>query len=135
MRRLISSSDKFRTRQDWCRRHIFHRFGPAFNTHFHFHVVVLDGVFSSTADGEGGFHEASALFSFEEAAQRLQARPPTSNHFDDEDTSVLAGITNGSPSSTALAFNLEISSFSKFSKARSCSAKSAAISAATSRMP
>jgi hypothetical protein len=28
-----------------------HRFGSALNPHFHFHVVVLDGVFSEGDDG------------------------------------------------------------------------------------
>ncbi len=28
-----------------------HRFGPSLNTHFHFHLVVLDGVFSRAIDG------------------------------------------------------------------------------------
>jgi hypothetical protein len=30
---------------------LLHRFGSALNTHFHFHVVVLDGVFSEGDDG------------------------------------------------------------------------------------
>ena len=38
-----------------------HRFGAALNPHFHFHVVVLDGVFSPTDDGEVCFHEATRL--------------------------------------------------------------------------
>lgn len=42
-----------------------HRFGSSLNAHFHYHVVVLDGVFSGTeGDGKGSavrFHEASAL--------------------------------------------------------------------------
>jgi hypothetical protein len=37
-----------------------HRFGSALNPHFHFHVVVLDGVFSM-GDGSVTFHEATHL--------------------------------------------------------------------------
>jgi hypothetical protein len=37
-----------------------HRFGAALNPHFHFHLVVLDGVFTE-ADGEVRFHEATHL--------------------------------------------------------------------------
>ena len=36
-----------------------HRFGSALNPHFHFHVVVLDGVFTGTVDGEVRFDEAT----------------------------------------------------------------------------
>ena len=44
------------------RRDVFlHRFGAALIPHFHFHVVVLDGVFSQTDDGEVQFHEATLL--------------------------------------------------------------------------
>jgi hypothetical protein len=35
-----------------------HRFGAALNPHFHFHLVVLDGVFTEV-DGEVRFHEAT----------------------------------------------------------------------------
>jgi len=41
-----------------------HRFGSSLNAHPHFHVVVLDGVFSRSDDGdleEAHFHEASLL--------------------------------------------------------------------------
>ncbi|MCH7879538.1 MAG: transposase, partial [candidate division Zixibacteria bacterium] len=38
-----------------------HRFGASLNTHFHFPVVVLDGVFSHASDGEVRFHEAGLL--------------------------------------------------------------------------
>jgi hypothetical protein len=38
-----------------------HRFGSALNAHFHFHVVVLDGVFSEGDDGSVTFHEATHL--------------------------------------------------------------------------
>ena len=38
-----------------------HRFGASLNAHFHFHVVVLDGVFSHASDGEVRFHEAARL--------------------------------------------------------------------------
>jgi hypothetical protein len=38
-----------------------HRFGSALNPHFHFHVVVLDGVFSDGDDGSVTFHEATHL--------------------------------------------------------------------------
>ena len=36
-----------------------HRFGSSLNPHFHFHVVVLDGVFTETVDGEVRFDEAT----------------------------------------------------------------------------
>ena len=36
-------------------------FGATLNAHFHFHVVVLDGVFSHASDGEARFHEATGL--------------------------------------------------------------------------
>ena len=35
-----------------------HRFGSALNPHFHFHLVVLDGLFSEDPDGSIHFHEA-----------------------------------------------------------------------------
>lgn len=38
-----------------------HRFGSALNAHFHFHVFVLDGVFSEGDDGSATFHEAAHL--------------------------------------------------------------------------
>jgi len=38
-----------------------HRFGSALNAHFHFHLAVLDGVCSRSADGEVRFHEAARL--------------------------------------------------------------------------
>jgi hypothetical protein len=38
-----------------------HRFGSALNPHFHFHVVVLDGVFSEGDDGSVTFQEATHL--------------------------------------------------------------------------
>ena len=38
-----------------------HRFGAALNTHFHYHSVVLDGVFSPVQDQEADFHAASQL--------------------------------------------------------------------------
>ncbi|MEX0891400.1 MAG: transposase, partial [Gemmatimonadota bacterium] len=38
-----------------------HRFGSALNPHFHFHVVVLDGLFSQEPDGTVRFHEATHL--------------------------------------------------------------------------
>jgi hypothetical protein len=38
-----------------------HRFGSSLNAHFHYHVVVLDGVFSETDEGGVEFHEASKL--------------------------------------------------------------------------
>jgi hypothetical protein len=44
-----------------------HRFGAALNPHFHFHVVVLDGVFTEIADGDVRFHE-STHFSADDAA-------------------------------------------------------------------
>jgi hypothetical protein len=47
-----------------------HRFGSALNPHFHFHLVVLDGLFSADADGSVHFHEASQPGT--RAIQRLQ---------------------------------------------------------------
>jgi Putative transposase/Transposase zinc-binding domain len=38
-----------------------HRFGSTLNTHFHFHAIVLDGVFSRGPDEEVSFHEAALL--------------------------------------------------------------------------
>jgi len=38
-----------------------HRFGSSLNAHFHFHLVVLDGVFSRAVDGAVCFHEAAHL--------------------------------------------------------------------------
>ena len=38
-----------------------HRFGSSLNTHFHYHVVVLDGVFSQGPDSDARFHEAAHL--------------------------------------------------------------------------
>jgi hypothetical protein len=38
-----------------------HRFGSALNPHFHFHVVILDGVFSEGDDGSVTFHNATPL--------------------------------------------------------------------------
>jgi hypothetical protein len=41
-----------------------HRFGSSLNSHLHFHLVVLDGVFSRGDDGhnrEALFHEATLL--------------------------------------------------------------------------
>jgi hypothetical protein len=47
-----------------------HRFGSALNAHFHFHVVVLDGVFSEIDDGGVTFHEATHLSA--DDVQRLE---------------------------------------------------------------
>jgi hypothetical protein len=38
-----------------------HRFGSSLNAHFHYHLVVLDGVFTESEDGVVGFHEATDL--------------------------------------------------------------------------
>ncbi len=38
-----------------------HRFGSSLNTHFHYHIVVLDGAFSHGPDGDACFHEATHL--------------------------------------------------------------------------
>ncbi|MFQ5538750.1 MAG: transposase [Gemmatimonadota bacterium] len=38
-----------------------HRFGSSLNAHFHYHVIVLDGVFSESQDEGPEFHEASEL--------------------------------------------------------------------------
>ena len=40
-----------------------HRFGSSLNTHFHYHCVILDGVFSHGPDGEVRFHAATRLAS------------------------------------------------------------------------
>ena len=39
----------------------FHRFGSSLNVHPHYHLVVLDGVFSKADDREIAFHEAYDL--------------------------------------------------------------------------
>jgi hypothetical protein len=39
----------------------FHRFGSSLNAHPHYHLVVLDGVFSKADDSEIAFHEAHGL--------------------------------------------------------------------------
>jgi hypothetical protein len=39
----------------------FHRFGSSLNVHPHYHLVVLDGVFSKADDNEIEFHEAHDL--------------------------------------------------------------------------
>ena len=39
----------------------FHRFGSSLNVHPHYHLVVLDGVFSKADDSEIAFHEAHDL--------------------------------------------------------------------------
>jgi hypothetical protein len=49
----------------------FHRFGSSLNVHPHYHVVVLDGVFSVLGDSEIRFHEALQLSP--ERVERLQA--------------------------------------------------------------
>ena len=38
-----------------------HRFGAFLNAHFHFHVCVIDGVFSEDPEGSVQFHEATHL--------------------------------------------------------------------------
>jgi len=38
-----------------------HRFGSSLNMHFHYHLVVLDGVFSQGDDANAHFHAASQL--------------------------------------------------------------------------
>lgn len=38
-----------------------HRFGSSLNAHFHYHVLVLDGVFAEAEDGDVRIHEAFAL--------------------------------------------------------------------------
>ncbi|MGI9182062.1 MAG: transposase, partial [Longimicrobiaceae bacterium] len=47
-----------------------HRFGSALNPHFHFHLVVLDGVFSEGEDGAVTFHGAPHLSA--DDVQRLE---------------------------------------------------------------
>jgi len=52
-----------------------HRFGSSLNPHFHFHLVVLDGVFEQAHDGTVRFHEATRLTSDDPLAlQRLVQR-------------------------------------------------------------
>ncbi|HZD04045.1 MAG TPA: transposase [Longimicrobiales bacterium] len=38
-----------------------HRFGSSLNPHFHYHLVVLDGVFAENEEGVPAFHEATDL--------------------------------------------------------------------------
>ncbi len=38
-----------------------HRFGALLNTHFHYHCIVVDGVFDADAEGGVVFHPASGL--------------------------------------------------------------------------
>ena len=38
-----------------------HRFGSFLNAHFHFHVCVIDGLFSEDPEGSVQFHEATHL--------------------------------------------------------------------------
>jgi len=38
-----------------------HRFGSSLNAHFHFHVCVIDGVFSEDPEGSVQFHESTHL--------------------------------------------------------------------------
>ena len=38
-----------------------HRFGSSLNAHFHFHVCVIDGMFSEDHEGSVQFHEATHL--------------------------------------------------------------------------
>ncbi len=38
-----------------------HRFGALLNTHFHYHYIVVDGVFDADAEGGVVFHPASGL--------------------------------------------------------------------------
>ena len=40
---------------------VLHRFGSSLNAHFHFHVCVIDGVFSEDPEGSVQFHEATHL--------------------------------------------------------------------------
>jgi hypothetical protein len=68
-----------------------HRFGSALNPHFHFHVVVLDGVFSGGDDGSVTFHEATHLTAdnvlrLERALQRRVLRLFQRRGLLDEDT-------------------------------------------------
>jgi hypothetical protein len=68
-----------------------HRFGSALNPHFHFHVVVLDGVFSEGDDGSVTFHEAPHLSAddvlrLERALQRRVLRLFQRRRLLDEDT-------------------------------------------------
>ena len=44
-----------------CKTAFLHRFGAALNTHFHYHIVVLDGVFAPAEDREAHFHAANQL--------------------------------------------------------------------------
>ncbi|MEX2608830.1 MAG: transposase, partial [Gemmatimonadota bacterium] len=52
-----------------------HSFGSSLNPHFHFHVVVLDGLFSEEPAGTVRFHEATHLTSDDaHHLQRLRQR-------------------------------------------------------------
>jgi len=53
-----------------------HRFGSSLNAHFHYHVVVLDGVFAESEEGGPEFHEASELEPrhWQELQQTVQKR-------------------------------------------------------------
>jgi hypothetical protein len=60
----------------------FHRFGSSLNVHPHYHLVVLDGVFSKADDSEIGFHEAHDLtpdLSVSLAARGTAVFPPISS--------------------------------------------------------
>jgi hypothetical protein len=51
-----------------------HRFGASLNPHFHFHVLVIDGVFAPDAEGEVQFYEALRLSDDDVAAAEAAVR-------------------------------------------------------------
>ena len=51
-----------------------HRFGSSLNSHVHFHVLVIDGVFSASDDGEAVFHPALDLEHADIAAVQTKMR-------------------------------------------------------------
>jgi hypothetical protein len=51
-----------------------HRFGASLNPHFHFHVLVIDGVFAPDAEGAVQFYEALRLSDADVAAAEAAVR-------------------------------------------------------------
>jgi hypothetical protein len=50
------------------------RFGASLNPHFHFHVLVIDGVFAPDAEGAVQFYEALRLSDADVAAGEAAVR-------------------------------------------------------------
>jgi hypothetical protein len=57
-----------------CRNNPCQRFGSALNAHLHFHICVIDGVFSQGAAGELRFHPATVLSQSDVAALQSLVR-------------------------------------------------------------